>query len=96
MPTVMSASSLSAMNSGVCDQDYEEEVRGYKIAAMRASFLACLFFTLRVVFFAVTGDSPSLATSMIVGSVALAIVVGALVTAIRMAHAEDPDNRTPS
>lgn len=83
MPTVSSANNV-ALNSA--DAQYAAEVaRGCKIAAARGCFIACLFFTLRVVFFVVTGESPSLVTSLVCAGVALAFVGGTLSMASRYA-----------
>lgn len=96
MQNVTSAQSLSAIQALEVDLDVEAEVRGYKIAAMRGAFLACLFFTLRVVFFSVTGETPELGTSLFFGALALAIVVGALALAFKMAQQGRDEKGVPS
>lgn len=84
MPTVSRTPIVNVMDSE--EAAYAAEmVRGYKIAAARGCFIACLFFTLRVVFFVVTGESPSLATSLGGAGLALAFVVGTLAVAGRLA-----------
>lgn len=84
MPTVSNANLEFATN--VEDAQYAAEfVKGCKIAAARGCFIACLFFSMRVVFFMVTGSSPSLATSLICAGVGLAFVGGVLYMAARYA-----------
>lgn len=85
MPTVSRAPLINAMDSEEAAY-VAEMVRGYKIAAARGCFIACLFFTLRVVFFVVTGESPSLATSLGCAGLGLAFIVGVLAVAGRLAN----------
>lgn len=89
MPT-MSASSLKSRGAQDAE-DAAEIAQALKLAAAKGAFIASLLFVLRVVFFVVTGETPSVVTSVVGGLVAAGFVGATLMlsrTSVSAAVAE--------